>query len=152
MDNSKIVFLINDSVSAVRAQYEPETVGASPKTYVFKSFDPSVKVGDFAVVQSSTRFGLTVVKIIEINVDVDFDSPIALSWLLQKIDYDAFQKVLAQEADAVSVVQQAELRRKKAELRSTMFKDHEASINALALSSHHTSTSLVEPDDSAPDC
>ena len=144
MDNSKIVFLINDSVTAVRAQYEPDAAGASPKTYVFKSFDTGLKVDDYAIVQTNTRFGLTIVKIVEVNVDVDFDSPTELKWLLQRVDLTAFKLMLAQEADAVSAVQQAELRRKKAELRATMFKDHEASILSLAIA-NHKEPELVEP-------
>ena len=133
MDNSKIVFLINDSVTAVRAKYED---GNDTKTYTFKSFDSSVEVDDLAIVQSNTRHGYTVVKITEVNVDVDFDSPTELKWLVQKIDLAGFKQMLAQEAEAVSAVQQAELRRKKEELRRTMFKDHEERIASLAIAHH----------------
>ena len=139
MDNSRIVFLINDQVRAVKAKYE-DTGNAE----VFKTFDPTIKVGDLAVVQSSTRLFMTVVKITEADVDVNFDSTTHINWIVQKIDGPKFDAILALEAQAITAVQQAELRRKKEELRATMFKDHEASISALALTSHGDAD-LVEP-------
>lgn len=131
MDNTRIVFLINDSVRAVMGQYEQ---GATPE--MFKTFDPTIKVDDLAVVESGTRLGMTVVKITAVGVDVNFDGTNPLKWIVQKVDKPAFDVVLAQEGQAVAAVQAAELRRKRDELRATMFKDHEASISALALTSH----------------
>jgi len=131
MDNSRIVFLINDTVRAVLAQYEEHG-----KNEMFKTFDQSLKVGDMAVVQSGTRFGMTTVKITQVDVDVNFDSTTPIQWVVQAVDKPAFDAILAQEAQAISAVQAAELRRKKEELRATMFKDHEASIKALSLSNH----------------
>lgn len=130
MDNSRIVFLINDTVRAVKGKYEDN--GAAE---MFKTFDQTIAVGDLAVVQSGTRHNMTVVKITEIDVDVNFDSTIAIPWVVQKVDKAMFDEVLAQEAQAISAVQAAELRRKKEELRKTMFKDHEDSIAALSLTS-----------------
>lgn len=49
------------------------------------------------------------------------------------IDQSNFALHKEQEAKAISVVQQAQLRRKKAELREAMFKDHEDKIATLAL-------------------
>ena len=96
MDNSRIVFLINDQVRAVKAKYE-DTGSAE----MFKTFDPTIKVGDLAVVQSNTRHMMTVVKITEADVDVNFDSTTTIHWIVQKIDAPAFDTVLAQEAQAI---------------------------------------------------
>lgn len=128
MDNSRIVFLINDTVRAVMAKYED---GASAE--MFKTFDSTLEVGDLAVVESNTRHNMTVVKVTAIDVDVNFDATTPLKWIVQKIDKPAFDAILTQEGQAVAAVQAAELRRKKEELRKTMFKDHEASIAALTL-------------------
>lgn len=141
MDSSKIVFLVNDHVSAVRAVYEDDN---SAKKYVFKCFDQSIKIGDLAVVQTGTRFGFTVVKILETNIDVDFDSPIEFKWLVQKVDLDGFNGILAQEGQAIAAVQSAELRRKKAELRRTMFADAAENIAALPLAGIGDSTTVYE--------
>lgn len=139
MDNSRIVFLINDTVRAVMAKYED---GAAAE--MFKTFDPTLAVGDLAVVESTTRHNMTVVKVTAVEVDVNFDASTPLKWIVQKIDKPAFDVVLAQEGQAVAAVQAAELRRKKEELRRTMFKDHEASISALALANHGDSAVIDE--------
>lgn len=128
MDNSRIVFLINDQARAVVGTYEDNA-----STEMFKTMDQSVTVGDMVAVQSTTRHKITVVKVTEVDVDVNFDSTSPLKWIVQRLDAPAFDRILAQEAQAISAVQQAELRRKKEELRKTMFADHEASISALAL-------------------
>lgn len=132
MDNSKIVFLINDQVRAVRAIYEEEAQ-TNQKKHVFKTLDQELAVDDLAIVETSTRHGYAVVKIVEADIDVNFDDPIELKWVVQRLDQSVYAGIKKQEAAAISAVQQAELRRKKAELRATMFKDHEESIAQLAL-------------------
>ena len=132
MDNSKIVFLINDQVRAVRGIYEEASILNQPK-HVFKTLDQDLAVGDIAVVETTTRHGFTVVKLIEVDIDLNFDDPAETKWVVAGVNMDAFALVKKQEAAAISAVQQAELRRKKAELRATMFKDHEESIATLAL-------------------
>ena len=130
MDNSRIVFLINDSVRAVEGTYED-----GGKVEMFKTLDPTVSVDDLCVVQSGTRYGMTVVKITKVDVDVNFDATTPIKWVVQKISAAAFKLITDQEDEGISAVQAAELRRKKAELRATMFKDHEAAIDELALTS-----------------
>lgn len=131
MDNTRIVFLINDTVRAIKGVYE-----TNGNAETFKTFDDSIRVDDLVVVQSSTRHNMTVVKVTEVDVDVNFDATNPLLWVVQKIDKPAFETVIRQEAEAVAAVQAAELRRKKAALRETMFKDHEESIARLALNNH----------------
>lgn len=132
MDNSKIIFLINDQVRAVRAVYEEETNKNQP-VHTFKTLDEDVKVGDLVIVPSSTRHMFTVVKVIEVDVDVNFDASGAIEWIVSRIDQSNFALHKEQEAKAISVVQQAQLRRKKAELREAMFKDHEDKIATLQI-------------------
>lgn len=129
MDNSLIVFLINDSARAIKGQYEDGGV----KT-LFKTFDATINVDDFAVVESSTRHELTVVKVTEVDVDINFDTEKNVKWVVQKIDMPPYKTVLTQEREAISAVQAAERARKKEELRATMFANHETKIKALSLS------------------
>lgn len=138
MDNSKIVFLINDQARAVMGTYEDT---AAPE--MFKTLDQSVAVGDMVAVQSTTRHKITVVKVTAVDVDVNFDSATPLKWIVQRLDAPAFEAILASEAQAISAVQQAELRRKKQELRKTMFADHEESIAALTLT-HRAEDAVTE--------
>lgn len=128
MDNSKIVFLINDQARAVLGTYEP---GATPE--MFKTLDDTIAVGDLVAVQSTTRHNVTIVKVTAVDVDVNFDGATPLKWIVQRINMPAFASIIASEEQAISAVQAAELRRKKQELRKTMFADHEESIAALTL-------------------
>ncbi len=130
MDNSRIVFLINDTARAVMATYEDR---GTPE--MFKTLDATIGVGDLVAVQSTTRHNVTICKVTMVDVDVNFDATTPLKWIVSRLDMDAFDKILAGEAQAVSVVQAAELKRKKEELRKTMFANHEDSISALALTS-----------------
>lgn len=130
MDNSRIVFLINDTARAIMATYEDNGTAE-----MFKTLDADIRVGDLVAVQSTTRHKVTICKVTEVDVDVNFDGTTPLKWIISRVDMDAFDQILAGEAQAVSVVQAAELKRKKEELRKTMFANHEDSISALALTS-----------------
>lgn len=128
MDNSTIVLLINDECRAIEGVYEE---GGSPTT--FKTFDPTIKVDDYCVVQSTTRHELTTVKVTDVDVDINFDTTKGLKWVVQKIDMPYFETILSQEAEAITAVQAAERKRKKAELRKSLMADHEDSIQALTI-------------------
>jgi hypothetical protein len=130
MDNSNIVFLINDDIRAVKAIYDE---GGSADT--FKTMDPSVKVGDILVVESSTRHKVTTVKVVEVEVDINFDSNVAVKWVVAKVNMDAFADILVMENDAIAAVNSAERKRKKDALRASLFADHQDKLKTLALSS-----------------
>ena len=131
MKNSMIVFLINDDVRAITGQYEP-----GGKIEPFKTMDPSIKKDDLIVVESGTRHEMTVVKVVDVDVDVDFEHGPDIKWVVQRIDTAGFDTMLKNEEAAVSTVQQAEKRRKKAELRENLFRDHEEQMKSLALTKH----------------
>lgn len=101
MDASKIVFLINDQVKLIRVSYEPhnESLGNVPKEanaylkerlvpeadskkYLFKTLIQDLAVGDYVVVETGTRHGMTVCKVLEIDLDVDFDDGVPLLSLI----------------------------------------------------------------------
>lgn len=130
MDNSRIVFLINDTARAIMATYEDNGTAE-----MFKTLDADIRVGDLVSVQSTTRHKVTICKVTEVEVDVNFDGTTPLKWIISRVDMAAFDQIIAGEAQAVSVVQAAELKRKKEELRKAMFANHEDSISALALTS-----------------
>lgn len=141
MNDSTIVFLINDNVRAIKANYED---GVSPET--FKTLDPTIAVDDLVVVQSSTRHCQTVVKVTEIDVDFDIDTTGNINWVVAKIDQTAFSSILEQEGEAIAEVRAAERARKKAELRKSVFDNQEDLVKSLRLASHDLNTPLVEPE------
>jgi hypothetical protein len=128
MNNSKIVFVINDTTRAIMGEYEP---GQRPTQ--FKTLDQDIAVGDYVVVQSDTRHEMTVVKVVEVDVEVDLDGSEKMKWVIDVIDTPKFAKVLEQEQEAISAVQSAELRRKKNDMRKALFDDQEEKLKALSL-------------------
>lgn len=131
MKQSLIVFLINDSVRAIKGRYEE-----GGNETVFKTLDQDIKVDDFVVVQSGTRHGLTVVKVTGVDLDVDLESNIDMLWAVQKVDTAAFAVTLEQEGKAIAAVNAAEKTRKRDELRKSLFANHEATISALEIANH----------------
>lgn len=131
MKQSLIVFLINDSVRAIKGRYEEGGVDTA-----FKTLDQDIKVDDYVVVQSSTRHGMTVVKVTAVDIDVDLEANAEMLWAVQKIDMASFGVTLEQEQKAIAAVNAAEKARKKEELRRSLFANHEATIAALEIANH----------------
>ncbi len=128
MQNSTIVFLINEDARAVNAQYEKD--GSST---TFKTLDATIKVDDFVVVESGTRHGMTVAKVTAVDIDIDFEAAKNIQWIVQKINSPEFNKILELERQAIATVQNPERRRKRDELRKNLFADQQDQIKALGL-------------------
>lgn len=129
MNNSTIVLLINDTARALRATYED---GHTPS--LFKTLDQAIAVDDLIVVETNTRHGMTVCKVTEVDIDVDFDAAGDVKWVVHKINASAYQSILEQEKEAIAAVHSAERRRKKEQLRESLFADHQERLKALAIS------------------
>lgn len=134
MDPSKIVFLINDKVRLIRVSYDGTQVpGDKGSHYNFKTLDQSLAVDDFVVVETNTRHGLTVCKVIEVDLDVDFDDGQPLKWAFQRVDSAAIELIRAQEGEAMKAAARAELKRKRDQLREGIFAEHSEMLTGLAL-------------------
>lgn len=140
MNYSTAVFLINNQVRAIKAAYESHK--DAPQT-MFKTLDQDIKVGDFLVVPTDTRHNMTVVKASEVDVDIDFESPAHVHWIIGVVDRSAHDNTLAQERQAVEAIKAAELRKKREDLRDSMLKNHMDSIKSLPIS--HMDLTPAEP-------
>lgn len=117
--------------------YEPEE---GKKQIVFKTLDQTIKKDDLVVVPTSTRHGMTVTKVVEVDVDVDYDSPVVIDWIVAKVDQDAYQTLLAQEGEALTVIRSAERTKKRNELREAMLADSGAALKCLPIADMEAST------------
>ena len=120
MNYTTAVFLINDKVRAIRAVYEA-TEGASSS--IFKTLDQSLKKDDLIVVPTNTRHKMTICKVIDVDLDIDFDSPQPIEWVVAVVDKAAYAVLLEQEAQAVQVIKSAEVRKKREDLKAAMLAD-----------------------------
>lgn len=139
MDNSTIVLLINDDARAIMGRYEP-----GGKAELFKTLDQSIEVDDIVVVQSGTRLYYTTVRVTEIDVDVNFDTAKDVKWVVDRVDIPAHHFLLEQEKEAIGAVQSAERRRKRDELRATMFTDHQEQIKSLSIANIPDAETVTE--------
>lgn len=117
MNYSTAVFLINANVRAVLCTYEAED---HAKKTMFKTLDKSVRVGDLVVVPTDTRHKMTVCKVTDVDVDVDFDCATPVNWVVTKVDRAAHETTLSQEAEAIATIKSAETRKKRDELRAAI--------------------------------
>ena len=73
MNYSLSIFLIRQDVRCVAGIYEAKVDGQpEPKRGLFKTLDPSIQVGDFVPVPTTTRHRMTVNQIVAVDLDVDF--------------------------------------------------------------------------------
>lgn len=132
MNTSTAIFLINPNARAVSCIYEAE--GSKQTPYIFKTLDQSIKVNDLVVVPTDTRHNLTVVKVVEVDVDLDIDTPHQIKWVIGKVDLATHNELLELEADALAKIKASQLRKKREQLAKDLLDDHRAAIQSLPIS------------------
>lgn len=126
MNYSSAVMLINENIRAVHVIYEPDQEGRSPQTrYTFKTLDKTLKVGDLVIVPTDTRHNFTVVQVSAVDVEVDFESSVQLKWLVGRVDLQDYNDVVSKESEWIDVLKQSEKRRKREELKKSVFDMYE---------------------------
>ena len=130
MNYSRAIFLISDEVRAVNVTYE-DTENASRTMY--KTLDQNLKVDDYVVVPTTTRHGMTVCKVVEVDVDPEIESPAKMGWILDTVDKRMGDDIKRQEEEAMEKIKSAEKRRKRAELRESLLADAEDEVKALPI-------------------
>lgn len=146
MNYTTAVFLINKNVRAVLCNYEPD---APDKRVMFKTLDATIKVDDFVIVPTKTRHEMTISKVVAVDVDVDFDSAVAVCWLVAKVDKANYEATLAQEAQAVAVIKSAETTKKRNELAAALLADSKEALKALPITVMNGDPPLPAPEAAA---
>lgn len=140
MSNYSIaVLVINAKCRAVRGTYEPDPVEGREtiKRVLYKTFDPSIKVGDICVVPSDTRHKFTTVKITHVDVDdYDLDDTTPVDWIVTRVDQDNYKQMLAQEGEAVNLMRAGEKQKKREALREQFMVGQDEKILALPIATH----------------
>lgn len=124
---STAVFLINSAVRALTASYEPEdgqrdssTLSKANAKYnsvrTYKTMDQSIKKGDLLVVPTDTRWGFTVVRVEDVDVEVDYDGQHEVKWIVGKLDYTEFKATKEMEDEAIAKIKKAENRKRREDL------------------------------------
>jgi hypothetical protein len=125
MNYSTAIFLVNKSVRAIAGIYEDDDNGKRPvPKQIFKTLDPSISAGDFVLVPTNTRHKMTVNKVVEVDVDVDFDNATPMAWVIGVVDRTEFERTTKMEEQAIATIKSAEKRRRQDELRAALLKDN----------------------------
>lgn len=134
-NKSKVIFVLNDSVRAMLATFEkddPERNNKAKREMV-KTLDSNIHVGDLVNVETGTRHGVSTMKIVEEDVEVNFADPENVRWIVGKVDLAGFAKVLEQENQAISAIRKAELKKERKDLRATLDESFAEDLKNVAL-------------------
>lgn len=133
MNHSMAIFLISDKARAMLVTYEPDQNGRQSERTMYKTLDPTIKVDDYVVVPTDTRHKMTVCKIVEVDVEPDFDSGQDMKWIVGNVSTADFDKIKSQEGDAIVKIKSAEKRRKREELRRDLLADADDGLKKLPI-------------------
>lgn len=123
---STAVMLFNPNIRAIAVSYDPGEYKKNKQTYPFKTLDQTIKVGDMVVIPTHTRHGFTVVKVEEVDVEVDFESSVQLEWISDRVNTPAFDEIVKQENEWISEMKKAQVRKKREDLKNSMMEMYEA--------------------------
>lgn len=136
MHPSYNVFLINDEVRAIGVVYEP---GDNVVPTLFKTFDPDIKVDDYVVIETDTRFKMTVGRVKEVDIEVDLEAASTkIGWIVDVVDRRTFLDIVDQEKEADEMIRNAQKRKKREELRDALIADQGEALKTLQISSKPT--------------
>lgn len=144
MNYSTAVFIINKHVRGVHCRYVPAegdpgydknaAVGKKDREVsLFKTLDPAVSAGDLVVVPTKTRHGFTVVRVVEVDVEVDFDSKDDCQWVAARFDPSEYQQTLEQEKVAVDKLRVIHANKRRRELAADIAAVDKEELNRLKL-------------------
>lgn len=133
MDYSRAIFLISDTVRAVNCTYEKDQTTMLAPRVMFKTMNPEIREQDYVVVPTGTRHGMTVVQVVECDVEPDLDSNDEIQWIIGVVDQADFEAIKAQESQAVAAIKAAEKRQKRKELREKLLANAEGDLKKLPI-------------------
>lgn len=123
MNHSTLAVLLDDNVQLVECIFTEKG-----KKYTYKTLDKTIKEGDLVVVECYAKdydedgqnFNAKVVKVIKVNTQVDFNSSTQYKWVIQKLDYKAFEELKFREDKLISDFHSLELKHKKKSIREAL--------------------------------
>ena len=134
---STAIFLINKDVRAIAVTYEKIDLskdttqmkytaaylsgGKLPEgAVVFKTMDPTIKVDDYVIVPTDTRHGMTVCKVVAVDIEVDFDSTKECHWIVGTVNTHEFEQIRQQEEQAIIAIKTGEVKNRQDKLRTDL--------------------------------
>lgn len=117
---STVMMLFNSDIRAIKVSYETEQQNGKRALYVFKTLDKSIKVGDYVVITTDTRHGLTVCKVEEVDVALDIDDRTEIKWIVDRVNTAPYHEVLKREKKFVDDMKRAQILEKQTALKASV--------------------------------
>lgn len=133
--NSRKVFVVNDNVRGILCIYDAEPAdkpGSVPRTF-FKTFDKSIKVGDFLIVPTTTRHNMTVVKCVAVDVECEIELTTPCEWVVGIVDRSTYQRIVEGENEMLNTIRSAEKMKMRKELADAVLADAGDKVKTLAI-------------------
>jgi len=130
MNYSTAIFLVSDRVRAISVTYD---FGENANRTIFKSMNRKISVDDYVVIPTDTRHGMTVCKVVDVDVEIDLDQSATIEWIVGVVDTIDFKDIQNQEAEAIAIIKSAEKRRKRDELRESLIADTGDALTTLPI-------------------
>lgn len=128
MNYSTAVMLINENIRAIKTSYEPipahRSAHADCDLTIYKTLDKTVSVGDFVVIPTSTRHEKTVVRVEEVDCEVDFESSVVIDWIISVVNTTEIEKIQSEERKWIETLKASEKRAKREEIKRNMLAMH----------------------------
>lgn len=127
---STVFFLVDDEVPirGIRVQYED---GGSNPT-IKKTFDSDIKKGDFVLVETGTRWGATICKVLEVDVEVDIDTTDKIGWIFGVADLDELDRLKDMEKQMTERIKEGQKAQKKQALLKSLGGTISSDIKSIA--------------------
>lgn len=136
MNLSTAIFLVNENVRCVAVAYDKTVDGRGKdiprEIKSFKTIDADVAVGDLVTIPTDTRWGYTIGKVTEVDLDVNFDSAETMRWVVGKVDTKFIDDLKAQEQEVLGRIAAADKQAKRRELAAKL-KEHNPDLSGIAL-------------------
>lgn len=137
MNYSSAVMLINENIRAVSVSFKQDSNGDPVQCYTYKTLDKTIKKGDFVVVPTKDKnYYMTVCRVEDVDVDIDFESNIELKWIHDKVDLVAINAIMAEEQKWITQLKLAEKRKKREDIKKNMldmYADEDFKVDALPI-------------------
>jgi predicted Mrr-cat superfamily restriction endonuclease len=131
MNYSTAVMLFNQDIRAVRVSYDPIDFAKSGASYIFKTLDPDIKVGDYVSIPTDTRHKITVAKVEEVEAEIDFDSTMEIKWIVSRVPTKEYEDILEDEQTWIAEMKKAQNRKKMEDIKTSMIEMYKADGSSL---------------------
>ncbi len=122
MNTSTSIMLINEKIRAVLVQFEKDTPGTKAKREMFKTLNQDLKAGDLVVVptQKEHRHGFTVSLVSDVDVDVDFDSPVEVNWIAGVFNPAEYDNLVSEEIKYSAIIRKGEQLKRRRDIAGNL--------------------------------